>query len=79
MMEEEEKEEEEQIWLDKLQWPIMLAVMYFMFQLPAVRQSVLAWGPWLGGSDGQYNVWGLIVISGIFGAVYLAISRILKT
>jgi len=73
---------------DELQIPILLAILYFVFQLPVIRlflykhlpmlfESVGA-GVGLAGSSGmQMNLIGLCLTSAVFGFGYLFLSKIM--
>jgi hypothetical protein len=62
-------------WYDELQVPILLAVLYFLFQLPAVRLKMLAFMPSLFQKDGNPNLTGYVINSIFFGGLYLALKH----
>jgi hypothetical protein len=62
---------------DEFQTPILLAVIYFVFQLPVFKKNVFKYVPFLCNSDGNYNVNGLIVVSGLFGFLYYTLSKMM--
>jgi hypothetical protein len=62
-------------WYEELQVPILLAVLYFLFQLPAFRLRMLAFMPSLFQKDGNPNLTGYVVNSIFFGGLYLALKH----
>lgn len=44
---------------DELQTPLLLAVLYFLFQLPFFKRAVFKYLPFLCHGDGNYNLNGL--------------------
>ena len=58
-----------------LQVPILLAVIYFVFQLPVVRKNMLKILPALFHKDGNPNIYGYVVNSLAFAASYYALNR----
>lgn len=54
----------------QLQLPFLVGVMYFLFQLPAVRKHVLSFLPSLFNTDGNPNLYGYIFNSVMFGLLY---------
>lgn len=66
-----------EILYDEFQIPIIIGLLYFIFQLPIVRSKVLAMLPSLFNKDGNPNLTGYIVNSLFFGISYYVISRVL--
>ena len=60
---------------DTIQTPLLLAVLYFIFQLPVVKKNVFKIIPALFKKDGQYNLIGYVITSCAFASVYLALSQ----
>jgi len=58
-----------------LQVPILLAVIYFVFQLPFVRKNMLKVLPALFHKDGNPNIYGYVINSVAFAAAYYALNR----
>jgi hypothetical protein len=57
---------------DRLQIPVMCAVIFFLFQLPIVRKSLFKYLPSLYFTDGNPKISALLVQAAVFGAgVYL--------
>lgn len=60
---------------NQLQVPILLAVLYFIFQLPVVRKNVFKFLPSLFNSDGNPNLYGYVANSLMFGGLYFALTK----
>ena len=58
---------------DELQAPLLLAVLYFLFQLPFFKYL-----PFFCSTDGNYNFNGLIFTCGLFGFIYYSLSKVVK-
>ena len=63
---------------DELQIPILIAVLYFTFQLPVVRKNLFKFLPSLFSKDGNPNLSGYITNSLIFGALYFGLTKGMK-
>jgi hypothetical protein len=63
---------------DEIQTPLLLAVLYFLFQLPIMKKNVFYYLPFLCNTDGNYNFNGLIFSCGLFGFIYYMLSKSLK-
>jgi hypothetical protein len=59
----------------ELQTPILIGVMYFVFQLPVVRKNVFKFMPALFGKDGNPNLSGYVVNSVAFAALYFLMVK----
>jgi hypothetical protein len=70
-----QKEQESEKLYDELQTPLLLAVLYFLFQLPVVRKMLLQYLPVLFSSDGNININGLGFMSISFGLCYYFINK----
>jgi len=62
-------------WYDELQLPVLLAVLYFVFQLPVVRRQLLTFLPRLFHPDGHPNLLGYLVNSLAFGGIYYSLTK----
>jgi hypothetical protein len=75
------KKEESQSALDafctEFQIPALLAIMYFMFQLPIFKKMHFEYLPGLFSEDGAYNLKGLCFTSILFGGLYHIIATII--
>lgn len=65
-------------WLDELQLPLMVAILFFLFQLPIVKKMFHEYLPFLFYLDGNMNVNGYILVSLFFGTLYYVLSKILN-
>jgi len=63
---------------DEIQTPILLAVLYFIFQLPVVKRSIHQYLSFLCHNDGNYNINGLIFMCGLFGFIYYILFKSMK-
>ena len=59
----------------QVQIPIIVAILYFLFQLPAVRTRILSLLPSLFNKDGNPNLYGYVFNSVIFGGLYYALTK----
>lgn len=63
---------------DEIQAPLLLAVLYFLFQLPFFKKNVFKYLPILCNTDGNYNLNGLIFTCCLFGFIYYSLSKTVK-
>jgi len=63
---------------DELQAPLLLAVLYFLFQLPFFKRGILKYLPFLCHTDGNYNFNGLLFVCALFGFIYYSLSKTVK-
>ncbi len=68
-------EKESEKLYDELQIPVLLAVLYFLFQLPILRKILLQYLPILFSSDGNININGLGFMSIAFGLSYYFLNK----
>ena len=64
-----------EILYDEFQIPIIICLMYFIFQLPIVKSKVLSVLPSLFNKDGNPNLSGYVFNSMFFGIAYYVISK----
>lgn len=55
---------------NEIQTPLLLAVLYFLFQLPFFKKFFYNYIPILFSSDGNYNINGLLFTSILFGMLF---------
>jgi hypothetical protein len=60
---------------DEIQAPLLLSVLYFIFQLPVMRKLIFKYIPFLCSNDGNYNFNGLVFTSGLFGFLYYSLTK----
>ena len=63
---------------DELQAPLLLAVLYFLFQLPFFKKNIFKYLPFFCHADGNYNFNGLIFTCALFGFIYYSLSKTVK-
>jgi len=63
---------------DELQAPLLLAVLYFLFQLPFFKKNIFKYLPFFCHSDGNYNFNGLVFTCALFGFIYYGLSKTVK-
>ena len=63
---------------DDIHIPIILAVIYFVFQLPIIKKNTLKYIPSLFSKDGNYNFIGYVVTSLAFASTYYFIIKSLE-
>ena len=61
---------------NELQTPILLIVLYFLFQLPFFRKYLFKYFPVLCYSDGNINIQGLLFTSILFGILFYTLNKI---
>jgi hypothetical protein len=61
---------------NEIQVPLLLAVMYFLFQLPFFRKILFGYFPVLFSTDGNMNINGFLFTSALFGLIYYMINKI---
>ncbi len=55
---------------NEIQTPLLLAVLYFLFQLPFFKRFLYTYVPFLFSNDGNYNINGFLFTSAIFGMFF---------
>ena len=63
---------------DDIHIPIILAVIYFVFQLPIIKKNTLKYIPSLFSKDGNYNFLGYVITSLAFASTYYFIIKSLE-
>jgi len=61
---------------NEIQVPILLAVLYFLFQLPFFRKFLFSYFPVLFSNDGNLNINGYIFMSSLFGIFYYLLNKL---
>ena len=74
----QEKEDSLDLLYAELQTPILIGVMYFVFQLPVVRKNIFKFMPALFGKDGNPNLLGYVVNSASFASLYFLMVKGIK-
>lgn len=60
---------------DEIQMPLLVMVLYFLFQMPIIQRVVYKYAPALFTKDGNSNVYGLLFMSTTFGIIYYILSK----
>jgi hypothetical protein len=60
---------------DELQIPILIGVIYFLFQLPVFKTYLFKFAPALFMKDGNINIYGYIFTSILFALTYFLLSK----
>lgn len=61
---------------NEIQTPLLLAVLYFLFQLPFFRNFLFKYLPFLFSNDGNYNLNGFLFVSVLFGLLFHFLMKI---
>ena len=61
---------------NEIQTPLLLAVLYFLFQLPFFRKILYTYIPGLFSNDGNLNINGFIFSSILFGLIYYSLNKV---
>jgi hypothetical protein len=61
---------------NEIQVPLLLSVLYFLFQLPVFRKYLFTYLPVLFSKDGNLNFNGYIFMSALFGIFYYLLNKI---
>jgi hypothetical protein len=74
-----QKEKLMDIWMTELQIPMFIAIIFFIFQLPVINTMIFKRFSFLSiySEDGNFNMYGLFLKSGLFGFVYYALTKII--
>jgi len=60
---------------NEIQTPLLLAVLYFLFQLPFFRRFLFTYLPVLFSNDGNYNLNGYLFCSVLFGLLFHLLNK----
>jgi len=63
---------------DEIQTPLLLAILFFIFQLPIFKKYLFLYIPFLFFNDGNYNIKGYLTISVLFGCIYYFCNKVLN-
>uniref|UniRef100_A0A6C0HD37 Uncharacterized protein n=1 Tax=viral metagenome TaxID=1070528 RepID=A0A6C0HD37_9ZZZZ len=62
---------------DELQIPLLIAVLFFLFQLPIFKKFLFQYFPILFFKDGNVNIYGYVFTSVLFGLLYYLLFKIM--
>jgi ATP-dependent Zn protease len=60
----------------EIQFPLLISVLYFLFQLPIFKKYLFDYFPVLFSKDGNYNINGFLFTSTLFGFIFHALHKI---
>lgn len=60
---------------DEFQTPFLLAILFFLFQLPFFKKYLMLYLPMLCVNDGNYNLYGYLFVSFMFAFVFYLLSK----
>lgn len=61
---------------NEIQTPLLLAVLYFLFQLPFFRKFLYGYFPILFSNDGNLNINGFLFTSTLFGLLFYLLNKV---
>ena len=61
---------------NEIQTPLLLAVLYFLFQLPFFRRFLFSYFPILFSNDGNLNINGFLFSSTLFGLLFYLLNKV---
>ncbi len=64
---------------DEIQTPLLLAVLFFVFQLPIFKKYLFRYFPVLFSGDGNLNINGFLFNSALFGLVYYSYTKLTRS
>lgn len=79
--EDKKRRESKLDWiLTEIQTPILIAILFFLFQLPVINTLIFKRLAFLSlyDADGNFNLLGLILKSSLFGSVYYSLRSIMN-
>jgi hypothetical protein len=63
----------------EIQYPLLICIVYFLFQLPVFRKKLFYLIPFLFTNDGNYNINGYLITSILFGITIYMLIKIMNT
>lgn len=63
---------------DEIQTPLLLTILFFIFQLPIFKKYLFLYVPFLFFNDGNYNIKGYLTISILFGCIYYFCNKVIN-
>ena len=74
-MEEQQKYNRLETLYNEIQTPVLIMLLYFLFQLPVVNSMVFKLFPRLFHKDGNLSMSGLLLKTSLYGALYYGIMK----
>lgn len=72
------KEDSLEVLYDEMQTPLLLSVLYFIFQLPSFNNILSKYIKSIFKTDGNLNIYGLITKSVLFALSYYSLDKLLE-
>ena len=66
------------VMYEELQTPVLISILFFIFQLPLIKKQVFKFFPSLLKSDGNPSLGGYLYTSLLFGTGYYVLNKIMK-
>jgi hypothetical protein len=66
------------VMYDEMNGPLLIAILYFIFQLPFFKKCMLKYIPLLFHDDYNYNFYGYVFVSVFFSMIYYIVTYGLK-
>ena len=63
---------------NKMQMPLLVAILYFLFNLPIIRIYLIKYVPNIFNKDGNPNIMGYVVNSILFGLLYYILNNLVN-
>ena len=60
---------------NEIQTPLLISVLYFLFQLPFFKKFLFSYLPFLFSNDGNYNINGFLFTSLLFGIIFYILIK----
>lgn len=61
---------------NEIQTPLLLGVLFFLFQLPIFKKIMFTYFPALFSKDGNANIYGFIFNSVLFGVIFYVLNKV---
>ena len=71
----EEKSQNLEILYNQIQIPVLVSILFFLFQLPIIRQDLFKILPSLYSKDGNPNLFGYVLNSAFFGMLFFLMVK----
>ena len=62
----------------EIQYPLLIAIVYFLFQLPIFRKKLFYLIPFLFTKDGNYNINGYLITSLLFAIIIYILMKVMN-
>ena len=72
---QENKRDRMDMLYDELQGPVMVMILFFLFQMPFVKKLLVKQIPTLFSADGNYTLTGYVATTAMFGAAYFGLNK----